>query len=114
MAKRSVAAALCEQGGRHLTCCLLCAAIYLLDTPSFREIRLLIFTHPPLPIKQIDDKQCRPKGTVLQEGFTRSSRARLGQAPLGQEIAAPSVQRQQMAELGKSNEAQAQVTAVQR
>ena len=32
---------------------------------------------------------------------------------LGQEIAAPSVQRQQMAELEKSNEAQAQVTAVQ-
>jgi hypothetical protein len=32
---------------------------------------------------------------------------------LGQEIAAPSVQRQQMAELEKSNEAQGQVTAVQ-
>ena len=32
---------------------------------------------------------------------------------LGQEIAAPSVQRQQMAELEKSTEAQAQVTAVQ-
>jgi pre-mRNA-processing factor 8 len=32
---------------------------------------------------------------------------------LGQEIAAPSVQRQQMAELEKSSEAQAQVTAVQ-
>jgi len=32
---------------------------------------------------------------------------------LGQEIVAPSVQRQQMAELEKSNEAQAQVTAVQ-
>ena len=32
---------------------------------------------------------------------------------LGQEIAAPSVQRQQIAELEKSNEAQAQVTAVQ-
>jgi hypothetical protein len=32
---------------------------------------------------------------------------------LGQEIAAPSVQRQQMAELEKSNEAHAQVTAVQ-
>ena len=32
---------------------------------------------------------------------------------LGQEIAAPSVQRQQMAELEKSSEAQSQVTAVQ-
>jgi len=32
---------------------------------------------------------------------------------LGQEIAAPSVQRQQMAELEKSTEAQSQVTAVQ-
>ena len=32
---------------------------------------------------------------------------------LGQEIAAPSVQRQQMAELEKSSEAQGQVTAVQ-
>jgi pre-mRNA-processing factor 8 len=32
---------------------------------------------------------------------------------LGQEIVAPSVQRQQMAELEKSNEAQAQVTPVQ-
>jgi pre-mRNA-processing factor 8 len=32
---------------------------------------------------------------------------------LGQEIAAPSVQRQQMAELEKSSEAQAQVTAIQ-
>ena len=32
---------------------------------------------------------------------------------LGQEIAAPSVQRQQMAELEKSSEAQAQATAVQ-
>lgn len=32
---------------------------------------------------------------------------------LGQEIAAPSVQRQQMAELEKSTEAQGQVTAVQ-
>lgn len=32
---------------------------------------------------------------------------------LGQEIAAPSIQRQQMAELEKSTEAQAQVTAVQ-
>jgi pre-mRNA-processing factor 8 len=32
---------------------------------------------------------------------------------LGQEIAAPSVQRQQMAELEKSAEAQSQVTAVQ-
>ena len=32
---------------------------------------------------------------------------------LGQEIAAPSVQRQQMAELEKSTEAQNQVTAVQ-
>jgi pre-mRNA-processing factor 8 len=32
---------------------------------------------------------------------------------LGQEIVAPSVQRQQMAELEKSTEAQAQVTAVQ-
>lgn len=32
---------------------------------------------------------------------------------LGQEIAAPSVQRQQMAELEKSSEAQAQITAVQ-
>ncbi|KAG1838259.1 PRP8 domain IV core-domain-containing protein [Suillus subluteus] len=32
---------------------------------------------------------------------------------LGQEIAAPSIQRQQMAELEKSNEAQGQVTAVQ-
>jgi pre-mRNA-processing factor 8 len=32
---------------------------------------------------------------------------------LGQEIAAPSVQRQQMAELEKSTEAQSQITAVQ-
>jgi len=32
---------------------------------------------------------------------------------LGQEIVAPSVQRQQMAELEKSSEAQAQITAVQ-
>ena len=32
---------------------------------------------------------------------------------LGQEIAAPSVQRQQMAELEKSTQAQSQVTAVQ-
>jgi pre-mRNA-processing factor 8 len=32
---------------------------------------------------------------------------------LGQEIAAPSVQRQQMAELEKSTEAQGQVTAIQ-
>lgn len=32
---------------------------------------------------------------------------------LGQEIAAPSVQRQQMAELEKTSEAQSQVTAVQ-
>ena len=32
---------------------------------------------------------------------------------LGQEIAAPSVQRQQMAELEKSTEAQGQITAVQ-
>jgi pre-mRNA-processing factor 8 len=32
---------------------------------------------------------------------------------LGQEIAAPSVQRQQMAELEKSSEAQSQITAVQ-
>lgn len=32
---------------------------------------------------------------------------------LGQEIAAPSVQRQQMAELERSSEAQAQITAVQ-
>jgi pre-mRNA-processing factor 8 len=32
---------------------------------------------------------------------------------LGQEIAAPSVQRQQMAELEKSSEAQSQVTAIQ-
>ena len=32
---------------------------------------------------------------------------------LGQEIAAPSVQRQQMAELEKSTEAQGQITAIQ-
>jgi hypothetical protein len=71
-------------GGQHVTrrlCHPLRAARSESFPLSFRGISLPFFTHSPLPIKRINNKQCRSKGTLIREGPTRPSRARLGHLP---------------------------------